>query len=198
MTKTLKLLITLMALALPTMAKAERIPFYVAVATWTLGGTGTNALAFQNTSSTRDVIILKINIAPISGGTVTSGPANFWVLPSTSMTHGGTSQVSALASNNGNWAAPSFVSFSTGPVVVTFEGPKASYGLPYTVIGVNPDETASPIQNVIDNGFEANAEDSGIVLPKGANRGVIFQQKQFGATDWTAGVVLARITYILK
>lgn len=193
----IKLLLALMALALPTMAKAERVPTYVAIATWTAGGANTNAFAFQNTSTTQDVTIVKLQISPVSETTVTSGPMSFYVMGSTVMTHGGTSQVSAGSYNTPNWSQPSFLSVSTGPVNVTFEG-KDTRQLPLTVIGANPDETGTPLMNVIDNGIDVTAEDQAIRLPKGSNRGIVLRQKQFGATDWTAGVLLVKVVYILK
>jgi len=193
----IKLLLAVMALALPGVAKAERIPTYVAVATWTVGGTATKAFAFQNTSADRDVVIIKITVSPISAATVTSGPMNFWVLPSTVMVHGGTSQVSAASYNSANWSKPSFISVSTGPAGVVYEG-KDARQLPLAVIGVNPDETGTPIMNVVENGLDLPAEEQGILLPKGARRGIVLEQKQFGATNWTAGNVLVKITYIIR
>ncbi len=193
----IKLLLALMALALPTMAKAERIPTYVAIATWTAGGSTTKAFAFQNTSSTRDVVIIKIALVPTTSGTVTSGPMNFYVYASTNMTHGGLSQVSAGSYNTPNWTAPSFVSVSTGPTNVVYEN-KDTYQLPLTIIGANPDETGTPLMNVIDNGVDLPAEDQGIVLPKGQNRGIVIEQKQFGASDYTAGTMAAKIIYIIR
>lgn len=197
MTK-LKLLLALIAVTLPVMAKAERIATYVSVATFTVGGTGTNAYAFQNTSTSRDVVIVKINIAPISGGTVTSGPMNFWVMPSTTIVHGGTSQVYSGSYNSVGWTQPSGISASTGPVGVLYEGPRGAYGLPLAIIGVNPDETGTPVVNILENGLDLPVEDQGIVLPKNQSRGIVLQQKQFGATDWTAGVVMVKVTYILR
>lgn len=197
----IKLLLALMALALPTMAKAERIPTYVSIATWTVGGTGTKAFAFQNTSASRDVAVLRINISPISNGTVTSGPMNFWVIPSTVITHGGTSQVGSSSFIIPNWTQPSFISASTGPVNVQYEGKSTGLSqLPLAVIGVNPDETSTPVLNDLYNGLQIDGADEeyGILLQKGQNRGIVLEQKQFGATDWTAGAVLIKIEYSIR
>lgn len=192
-----KLLCAAILFALAGTVKAERVPLYVHTATLTVAGTGTNSFAFQNTSATRDVLVRNITILPTSSATVISGPITYWVLLSTQMGHGGLTQVSFNAMSAPNITSPSFISASTGPTSILFEGNQASQ-LPISIIGVNPDETASPIVAVHGSGFDAQNEDQELVLPKGRNRGFVLQQKQYGATDWTAGVVFIRVVYSIR
>lgn len=185
-------------LALAPAARAANLPLtYVHSATWTLTGAGTNSFAFQNTSADLDVKILRIEIANYSTGSVTSGVVNFWVLTSTQVTHGGTSQVSFASLDSANVTAPTYISASTGPVSVQIEG-KQNRQLPLMrPLTLNDDETATvAFSDAID--FNAPADGRELILPHGASRAIVIQQRQFGATDWTAGMVIIRIVYSVR
>lgn len=189
----MKNLIAALAVALALVAAPARAAqTYVHTSTWTAGGAGTNAFAFQNTG-TNDVEINSIEIGGASVGTVTSGIMQFLVKTSTQLVHGGTTQVSFADSKTANATAPSYISASTGPVSVQFEGKIA--GASQLAISspllVNPDEAATA-------NFTDKLSIPTLILPAGANRAVVLQQKQQGGTDWTAGILFVRIVYTVK
>jgi len=186
--KTLFALVAFLALSIP----AQAAQYYVHTATWTAGGAGTKAFAFQNTG-TNDVEIVSVEIGGASVGTVTSGIMQFLVKTSTSLTHGGTSQVSFADSKSANASAPSYISASTGPVNVQYEG---------KILGTSQLAISSPLLVNPDEAASANFTDKlsipSLFLPAGANRAVVLEQKQQGGTDWTAGILFARIVYIVR
>ena len=196
-----KLILSALALfALSTAAHAAPPLTYVHVATWTAAGAATRAFAFQNTSAGLDVIIRSIEIGNASQGTVTSGPMQFWVYGSTAVyAHGGTTQVSFYNNASANATAPSYISFSTGPVGVAYEG-KQTRQLPIARLIVNADETAVVAPDSMHDSIVNLAPDdiTPLVLPQGANRALVVEQKQLGATDWTAGDLFVRIVYTVR
>lgn len=199
--KTLLMIVALLALALPARASEPAAPpTYVFTSTWTAAGTaGVKAFAFQNTSTTLDVRIISIEVGSANAGTVTSGPMWFHVKMSTQLVHGGTSQVSFSASESANATAPSYITVSTGPLLVQYEGTAAGAGqLPISrPLMVNADETAT--SNFSDTIlYQDPTIGRGLLLPHGANRAIVLEQKQFGATDWTAGTLFARVVYTVK
>lgn len=178
-------------------AEARAPMTYVHVSTWTAGGTGTKAWAFQNTSDTLDVQILKIEVGSASGATVTSGPVQFWVMGSTVITHGGTSQTSFYSIDASNITAPSYVTVSTGPTAATYEGKQASQLPLARPLLVNLDETATTLlHDSLD--FNAPSDSRELLLPAGEDRGIVIEQRQFGASDYTAGVAFVRVVYTVK
>lgn len=192
-----KLLLTLAFLAgfaLPS-AHAARVPLtYIHTSTWTVGGSGTKAWAFQNTSSGISVRIHKLEMGSATGATVTGGIQQFWVYGSTSLTHGDTSQVSFYDTAGANATAPSYVSVSTRPTVVVYEG-KNDRQLPiFRPLIINADESAAAnFYDALVPSSPAEAEE--FLLPEGANRALVIEQKQFGATDYVAGVVFVRVVW---
>ena len=202
--KTLWALAAVLSLVMPSVARADA--YYVAIATWSMGGSATKALAFQNISTTQAVEIVKIELSHATNGSaVTGGLAQFWVYASTVMSHGGTSQTMGHSPKIANTALPSaIVSFSTGPASVVYENnsaTKAALPLLEPLI-VNGEETAT--SNFYDS-WTAPVYDFGgpklsesILLPAGANRGIVIEQQNMAATSFTAGVVQARIHYIVK
>lgn len=190
--KNLLMIVALLALAAP----AKAASYYVAVATWTAGGTGTNAVAFQNTDSGRSVRVLKIEVSNVSNSAITGGVMQFWVMGATVATAGGTSQVSFYDTQAANVTAPSYVSFSTGPVGVVFEG-KQTRQLPIArPLIVNDDEAATI--SLWDSTSPSDYPRSEFLLPAGSNRAIVLRQMQLGATDFTAGILMARIFYTIE
>jgi hypothetical protein len=185
-------------------APAKAATYNIAIATWTAGGSATKALAFQNTSSSLDVEVIKIEVSNAQdGAAITGGLMQFWVYASTSLVHGGTSQTLGHSLRAANTALVSAVSLSTGPVTVVYENNSATKGaLPILrPLIINNDEAATA--NFVDS-WAAPASDRGplftesILLPAGANRGIVLEQKNLAATSVTAGVVMARIHYLVK
>jgi len=141
-------------------------------------------------------------MTPSSGATVTSGGMQFWIMTSTKVTHGGTSQVSFHSRTAANATAPSYISVSTGPVAVLYEG-KQSGQLPVSTILVNLDESAvfNPAPSsgeFVPTERPDMAATQRLRLPKGANRAIVLEQRQLGATDWTAGVAFLRVVVTVK
>lgn len=174
----------------------------VMVATFTAGGTGTNAIAFQNTSTTNDVRILKITVCNVTTTAITGGLVQYWALMSTAATPGGTSQVSFGdfgAANTTNATFPAGIVASTGPVNVTFEG-KAGGTSQLPIIRplvINTDETATI--SLYDEYYGVYTDDQrDLLLPKNTQRALILRQMQLGPTDFTAGTVLVRIHYTVR
>lgn len=185
-------------------APAKAATYNVAVATWTAGGSATKALAFQNTASNQDVEIIKIELSNAqNGAAITGGLIQFWVYGSTVITHGGTSQTLGYGLRAANTTLPSSISFSTGPVNVVYENNSAAKGAMPLLrpLILNNDEAAAA--NFADS-WSAPMADRGplftesILLPGGANRGIVIEQQNLAATSVTAGVVMARIHYIVK
>lgn len=170
---------------------------YVSVSTFTPGGSGTKAWALQNTSASLDVRILKLEVSNATNGTVAGGLMQFWLYGSTVVIPGGVSQVSFYDHAAANTSAPSYVSVSTGPAGVVYEG-KQNRQLPlYRPFIINDDETAAA--NFKDEFQQVNpAEATELLLPRGSNRAVVLEQQQFGATDFTAGTVMVRVVYTVK
>lgn len=199
--KTLLGLVVLLALQIP--ARAQWAPTYtpityVAVATFTVPGTGKDAIAFQNTDAGRDVTILKIEVSDVSNTAITGGIMQFWIMGATVTTAGGTSQTSFWDAKAANTTAPSYISFSTGPVNVVYEGKQGTSQLPLArPLIVNSDEAATA--NLWDT-FQSisPAFSAELILPHGSNRAIVLRQMQLGASDFTAGVIMARIFYTVK
>jgi len=199
MNRLLVALVAALALCAPARAQfaASYTPYtYVAVATFTAPGTGKNAIAFQNTDPGRDVIVLKVEINNISNAAITGGLMQFWIMGSTVVTPGGTAQTGFYDFKNANIAAPSFVSLSTGPANVVYESNGNTFPL-YRPLIINSDEAATA--NLMDS-MQPNspAGASELILPHGSNRAIVLEQQQLGATNFTAGSIMARITYTLR
>jgi hypothetical protein len=201
MKKTMLALVALLGLSLAA-APAARADYYgVVVATWTAGGSATKALAFQNTSTTQSVEILRIEVANATNGSaITGGAMMFWVYASTAMTHGGTSQRLNYALSSANASLPSAISASTGPVNVAYENNTTSKGaLPILrPLFVNNDEAAT---SLLSDTWSAEGDSflsGAIILPAGANRGIVLEQQNLVATSVSQGVVAARIFYRIK
>jgi hypothetical protein len=194
MKRTLYLAALLGLAAVP--AKADL--YHVAVASWVAGGQGTKSVAFQNVSTSQTVEIVRIEVAQATEGiAITGGLMRFNVYGSTAMTHGGTAQTNHYSLRSVNTDFPSAVSLSTGPVSVTYEKGKTTADAVPIIrpLFVNNDETATA--NFADY-WQAENSLHNIILPAGANRGVVLEQRNVNATSVTAGVLLARIVYILK
>lgn len=190
------LLACLAALA-PAPARADL--YYVATATWTARGTGTKSVAFQNTSTSQSVEIVRIEVANAhDGAAVTSGYQQYWVYGSTQMTHGATSPTQNYALGTALASAPSAISFSTAPTGVLYElntTAKAAQPLIRPLI-VNGDETATV--QLSDVWSTPLTDGLPIVLPAGASRGIVLEQRNLNATSYTAGVLQVNIYYRLR
>lgn len=201
----MKTLIALVGLLLASSVPARADYFGVAVATWTAGGSATKALAFQNTSTDRDIEILKIELSNAQNGSaVTGGLMQFWVYASTAMSHGGTSQRLNYSLGSANASLPSSISFSTGPVGVAYENNSITKGAMPLIrpLFVNNDETATT--NLYDawiaeGDVSRSGQQSGaILLPQNTQRGIVIEQQNMNATSVAAGVVQARILFRIK
>ncbi len=193
----LKTLVALIGFLLASAVPARADLYYVATATFTPGVVGSQVLAFQNTSSSQRVEVVRIDLSNAQdGAAITGGLMQFWIYASTAMTHGGTTQTKNQALVSANASAPSAISISTGPVRVTYENSSATSGaLPILrPLIVNDDEAATT--NFADSWTAL--ENAPINLPAGANRGLIFEQRNLNATLVAAGVLQARIVYLLK
>lgn len=216
-----KILLALAALLAPlTPAAASNwpvspvLPNYVTEAQITLGASNASpskVFAFQNTASGQDVIIDRIEIINASTGVVvTSGLMQFWVYPSTSMTHSDTATSIVTHGYAGaNVTVPAAIVASTAPINVQYERDSgilttaqqnALSGTSRPIIRplvINDDETAT--LNLFDVwAAESPDYDLPIVLPKGSNRGLVFEKRQVGATDFTAGTFIVRILYTVR
>ena len=190
------------------------LPNYVTEAQITLGASNASpskVFAFQNTASGQDVIIDRIEVINASTGVaVTSGLMQFWVYPSTSMTHSDTATSIVTHGYGAALAAvPAAVVASTAPLNVQYERDSGILttaqqnnltGTSLPIIRplvINDDETAT--LNLFDVwAAEAPDYDLPIVLPKGSNRGLVFEKRQVGATDYTAGTFIIRILYTVR
>lgn len=201
----------LLASALPVHAGPPT--FRTNVVRVTPGASPSYLLAFQNTSADIDVEIHRVVISHSSTMTVTSGAMQFWVYTSTSLTHSAAagkyySYESTLASQ------PSYITVSTAPLSVQLEGDSAaltaaqrnavSGALPIIrPIHVNLDEGATGLLDDKDDtsaGSEASWTPSGlpIKLPRGANRALVIEKRQLGASDFTDGQAYIRIVWTAK
>lgn len=180
---------------------------YVSVTRVTAGGALAKLLAFQNTSSASDVVVRKIEVSNASTVTVTGGIMQFWVYGSTSLTHSVTTTADAWTYSDVLGSAPSFISVSTAPSAIQIEGDSgilttaASNNLSGQMplirpLVVNNDEAATA--NLFDSWTSDAVDARPIVLPAGANRALVFEQRQVGGTDYSAGSLFFRITYTLK
>src|SRR6185437_4250876 len=144
---------------------------YVAVATFTLAGTGTNEFALQNTASDQDVRIEKIDVT-VSSATAAGGIAEFWVFTSTALTAGGTSQTWTYSYTKALAAAPSAVSLSTGPTNVVLENP-----LP-VVRPLVVSTLSSATLNLTDGYSDLVGDALELLLAKGSSRAIVIQQQR--------------------
>jgi hypothetical protein len=183
-------------------------PEYVATVRLTPGASPSAMLAFQNTSSDLDVVVQKIEITNASTMSVTSGLMQFWVYGSTSMTHSQTlTAASAYTYNAALGAKPSYISLSSAPVLVIYEGDSSSRTAAQMnslsgVVGpilrpliVNADESAAA--NLYDSWSNENP-DKPLILPHASNRGLVFVKRQLGSSDYTDGQVIFRIVYTVR
>ena len=192
--KTFWLALLLFAPFLAAPAQASPPPqTYISVATFTAGGDAANVWAFQNTSTTLDVRVLKIEVSNASTEAVSGGLMQFWLYGSTVVTHGGTSQVGGYGQTTANATLPTYVSVSTGPVSVTYE---KSLPLARPLIS-NDDETATT--NLSDSlSSVAPADGQELLLPHNTSRALILTQKQHNGASITAGVVMVRVLYTIR
>jgi hypothetical protein len=183
-------------------------PTYINTVRITPGASPARVLAFQNTSSTIDVVVRKIEVVSASTQTVTSGLEQFWVYASTQLTH------SASAGRFDSYSAgfttqPSYVTVSTAPLLVLFENDTSTLtagqqaGLSGTALPL-----IKPLTVNLDEGAAANFYDSWVsedpsnnsplILPAGANRALVFEKRQKDGTDYSAGLVQIRIYYTVR
>ncbi len=163
--------------------------------------------AFQNTSTGVDVVIRKIEVSNASTMTVAGGTMQFWVYASTALTHSAAvtrnySYTSALVSQ------PSYVTVSTAPYAIQAEGDSSGLlvggalsGVPPIIrpLYVNNDEAAvTLLSDSWSEREESLGEAQPFVLPAGANRGIVIQQKRLGVSDFLAGSVLVRVLYTTR
>lgn len=212
MKKSILALLTLFAglMGVAPRAYAGVPPTYVDQVRLTVPASPANVLAFQNTSAGLDVVVRRIEIVTSSTQSVTGGLMQFLVYASTQVTHSA-SAGKFYAYGSANASRPSHISVSTAPLSVQFEGDSAaltaaqlgamSGALPLIrPLVVNNDEGAAA------NFGDAWAEESpnspnpagGLLLPAGANRALIFEKRQLGSSDFSAGQVIIRIFYTIR
>ena len=203
----MKTLIVALALFAGLLAEAApTIKVYEAGVRITPGASPSYLLAFQNTSSSQEVEIHKIDVHNASTQTVTGGTMQFWLYLSTSLTH------SAAVSNVygfdvANASLASNISMSTAPVNVLIEGNSAiltalqrndlGVGVPpFSILHVNNDEAAAA--NYTDEAWDSNGLGRPLRLAAGSNRAIVLEKRQLGSSDFTAGQILLRIIYSIK
>lgn len=196
MKKTL-LLAALAALLGAGRAHAYSAPYtpqtYVSVSTFMPGAAGAKLWAFQNTSTTLDVRVLKLEVTGFSTGTVTGGLIQFRVYGSTAITHGGTSQVGFYDAQSALASAPSYVTVSTGPVNVALESPWPIL----RPLFVNNDEAATA--NLSDGYTGWTPADAGeLILLHNTQRGIVLEQRNMAATNIADGPLFVRVVYTVK
>ena len=208
----MKKLYAIVAFLVLSAPRAQAQPFkdvlapqtFVAVATFTPLGTGTNVLAFQNTSAAFDVRIQRIDVVASSTGASATEPMQFWVFSSTQVSFStstpGTSQTYTqdyaypYMGSAYDTAMGSFITFSTAPLSVTYDG-----GLPILPPFIVSNNTA-PTALSGDASFTDAADISSaqLVLPHGAKRALIFEKLKLGAVDYTDGQFMVRIKYTVR
>ena len=184
-------LLTAALLGSPVLALAAPAD-YTHTVTFTPGSAGAEVLGFQNVSDDQDVEIKRIEVSHASTMTVTGGLMQYWVFASTAMTHSDAagythSYRAALAS------LPAAVNVSTAPTSVTFEEDCPLFR-PFVV---NNDETATAQFSDVW-AYDAEGANGPILLPKGSDRGIVFEQRRLGTADITAGTILVRILYTVR
>ncbi len=194
------------AVASPSTAS---LPSYTAVVRLTPGASPAKVLAFQNTSASQDILVDHIEITNSSTMTVTGGLEQFWVYGSTSLTHSALTSVATYGYNGVLVAQPAAVVMSTAPLNVQYEGDTgiltaaqqgALSGVATPIIrplAVNNDETAT---TSLSDGWTAEALDWArpIILPRNTQRALVFEKRQLGSSDFTAGSVTIRIHYTVQ
>lgn len=194
MKKKLLVLLAVLGFALPAAAIVS--PTYVAIATFTPSGADAVVAAFQNTSASKDVRIVSIEISGASTGTYTGGLMQFFVYGSTVVTAGSTVQTSVYAATSANASLPSGISFSLSPTSIQYENKKTMQLPLIRPLIVNNDETATA--NFRDAWFTPGGDAEILQLPHGSSRAIVFVQKRLGTVDITDGRVMLVITYTTK
>lgn len=200
MKKTLAALALIVGLSLVS-ARAQAAPAapptYVAVATFT-ATSNAKVFAFQNTSSSLDVYIKRIEIANVHDeSAITGGQVFFNVYASTQVTHGGTGRVRSFSMAGANVAQPAYITVSTGPVNVQLENLSGNSTHPlFRPLSINTDETATA-PNLVDayESREGSGDVSPIKLPAGANRAIVVEQRQMGGTAMDTGKIRISVEY---
>ncbi len=181
--------------------RKNQLETYIVTSTWTPGGgviTGTKAFAFQNTSADVDVSVERIDLMSVTSGTVTSGPMQFWIYTATQVTHGSSSNSSIYSRQTPNVSTPSYISYGINPTAVLFEG-KHDAQLPRYVALVNADETATVLPQPLNPIMTMSPQyDNVQILKAGTNTALIIEQRQYGATDYTAGLIFCRIVFTTR
>lgn len=181
--------------------RKNQLETYVVTSTWTPGGgviTGTKAFAFQNTSADIDVAIDSIEFLSVTSGTVTSGPVQFWVYTATQVTHGSSSNSSIYSRQTPNISTPSYISYGINPTAVLFEG-KQNAQLPRFIVLVNADETSTVLPQPLNPlATQSLPHDDVLMLKANTNMAIVIEQRQYGATDYTAGLIFCRIVFTTR
>lgn len=206
MKKALFALAATLALSAPVHATAAVVP-YVNVVRVTPGAAPSKILAFQNTSTTNDVVIRRIEIANASTQTVSGGQAAYWVYLSTQLTHSAAAS-SFFAYGTALAAQPSYISVSTAPLLVQYEGDSAVLtgggltGVPPVInpLVVDNDDAATVNRSAVwyEESQTGNAPAGPLLLTKGSSRALVIEKRQGAASDFTAGSVEIRIFYTVK
>jgi hypothetical protein len=194
------------ALFMAVSAHADTPTPRVAMVRVTPGAAPAKVLAFQNTSSTSDIVVRKIEIVNASTAAVTSGLMQFWVYGSTSVDHSETTTQDAYSYFAALDSQPSGLSISTKPASATYEGDSdiLTAAAANNLSGSRP--LLAPLIVNLDESAAANfsaswsQEQDGLflILPAGANRALVFEKRQLGSADYTDGQVIIRIFYTLR
>jgi hypothetical protein len=170
-------------------------PSYVVTTTFTATNNA-KVFAFQNTSSTLDVYIRRIEVANVHDeSAITGGMVQYQVFASTSLTHGGQGRIRTFSMTGANASAPSYVTASTGPVSIQYENLTGGSTLPIIKpLFVNTDDGAT--SNLVDS-YEApgNGEVSPLKLPAGANRAIVIEQHQLAGGAIDTGKIRIAVEY---
>lgn len=202
----MKIALALAVILTPLLAQAAPPAPMVSVVRITPGASPAKVLAFQNTSSSVDVIVRKIEIVNASTMAVTSGLMQFWVYGSTSVAHSETTSQTAYKYNTVLASQPSYISVSTKPASATYEGDAAPLDATAyeNLTGAKP--FLAPLIVNLDEGATSNfaaswTQEVGelpLVLPAGEDRALVFEKRQLGTSDYTDGQAEIRIFCTLR
>ena len=180
--------------ALPAKA-VDWKPTFVSYSTFTAPGAGNYAWRLKNNSTVYEIRVEKIEVGSCNDGTAVSGGlAQFELFAASSLTSGGTVQVSTYAHNSDSF--PANVTASTGPVSVVIEGKGTRQNPLLSPFVVNNDETATA-DFVVSRDLRSD-HTLPIILPRDGTRALVLKQKKVGTGDITAGCNYVRAEFTTK
>lgn len=202
-----KLLIAALAVLALAASAGALVPLtYVATSTAAAPGWNQPVWAFQNTSAGLDVEVLKIEVSNAHDqSAIAGGVMQFQVFGSTALTHGGTGQTRSYSLTSANAAQPSYISFSTGPLSISYENVSGGLAVTSAIplvrpLHVNVDESAT--SQLSDSYVAAPTADNVLSAPiklgAGVNRALVIVQGSIGSANIQTGKIKLDVTYRVK